>query len=95
MARGGKRPGAGRPKGTGNKVTEAAKRKALEDGISPLDYMLSVLRDEGQTDDRRMDAAKAAAPYIHPRLATTEVTGKDGDALVVQIVRYGEDSATE
>jgi hypothetical protein len=29
-----------------------------------------------------MDAAKNAAPYVHPRLASTELTGKDGKPLM-------------
>jgi hypothetical protein len=37
--------------------------------------MLSVLRDEGATPMERMDAAKAAAPYVHPRLAAIEHAG--------------------
>jgi len=33
----------------------------------------------------RMDAAKAAAPFIHPRLATIDNThtGKDGGPIVI------------
>ena len=37
--------------------------------MSPLDYLLSILRDEGQPQPARVEAAKAAAPYLHPRLA--------------------------
>lgn len=35
--------------------------------------MLSLLRDETQEKAVRFEAAKAAAPYIHPRLASTEM----------------------
>lgn len=70
MAQG--RKTGGRQKGTPNKAT-AAKRAAIEaSGLTPLDYMLSVLRDETQSQEARMDAAKAAAPYVHPRLSTIE-----------------------
>ena len=37
--------------------------------MSPLDYLLSILRDDGQPQSARVEAAKAAAPYLHPRLA--------------------------
>lgn len=41
-------------------------------GELPLEYMLKVLRDE-QDDEKRRDAmAIAAAPYVHPRLATID-----------------------
>ncbi|WP_244493163.1 hypothetical protein [Aureimonas sp. AU20] len=40
----------------------------------PLDYMLSILRDERQTEDNRMWAAEKAAPYVHSKLASVEMT---------------------
>jgi hypothetical protein len=44
----------------------------------PLDYMLGVLRDETEDKGRRDEMAKAAAPYVHPRLAstTTKLSGE-------------------
>lgn len=41
----------------------------------PLDYMLSILRDKNMAPDARMDAAKAAAPYVHAKLASVEHKG--------------------
>lgn len=75
MARGGARPGSGRKPGQTTKVNEEARAKALADGISPLDYMLKQLRDDKLGRDVRMDAAKAAAPYVHARLAAVEHSG--------------------
>jgi hypothetical protein len=51
---------------------------ATEDGVMPLDVMLAVMRGEplatGQKPtDQQLRAAIAAAPYLHPRLATTTV----------------------
>lgn len=75
--RGGRREGAGRPKGSATLKTRQKANEILEDGgLTPLDYMLSVLRDESLAHEDRMDAAKSAAPYIHPRLAATENTHK-------------------
>ena len=34
-----------------------------QNGLSPLDYLLSVVRDEKAAQRFRIDAAKAAAPY--------------------------------
>lgn len=85
MAVGGKRPGAGRPKGAANKRT-VEKVKAIEaSGLTPLDFLTSVYRDIGEEMSRRVDAAKAAAPYVHARLNTIELGGKDGGGIVVQI----------
>lgn len=72
MARGGQRSGAGRKPGAPNKLNAEARKQAAEGGIMPLDYMLQILRDEAKPDDERMDAAKAAAPYVHARLAAVE-----------------------
>ena len=44
-------------------------------GLTPLDYLLSVMRDEALERDARVDAAKAAAPYVHARLAAVEHSG--------------------
>ena len=56
-------------------------------GITPLQYLLDIMRGELQDPVMRFEAAKAAAPYIHARLASTELTGKDGSDLVVKVMR--------
>jgi len=45
--------------------------------------MLKVMRDENAALDVRLDAAKAAAPYMHPRLAAIEHTGADGGPIQI------------
>ena len=84
MARGGKREGAGRPKGARNKATEEARQQAAKEGETPLAYMLRVMRD-GEADAKRRDAmAQAAAPYLHPKLSTVEHSGKGGGPIRIQ-----------
>ena len=73
MARG-KKTG-GRQKGTPNKNTAERFADLIGAGITPLEYMLQVLRDPSVEHARRQDMAKAAAPYLHPRLAQTEISG--------------------
>lgn len=88
--RGGPRKGAGRPKGSATKRTREIADRAAAEGITPLEYMLQVMRDESEHEDPRVqiareamrfEAAKAAAPYMHPRLAAVEHTGRDGEPL--------------
>jgi hypothetical protein len=74
--RGGRRPGAGRKMGSVTKVTAQARKQALESGISPLDYMLKVMRNAKAETKRRDDMAKAAAPYLHSHLSSTNVNAK-------------------
>lgn len=78
MARGGKREGAGRPEGAVTKRARDIANKAAEEGLMPLDYMLSILRNEEADTKDRMWAAEKAAPFVHPKLANVEHSGKDG-----------------
>ena len=84
MARGGYRPGAGRPKGlrapSEVKTVPADVRAAANRArLTPLDYMLTVLSDDGADDARRDRMAIAAAPYCHPR-RDAEASGKKEQA---------------
>lgn len=88
--RGGARPGAGRKKGSATKRTREIADKAMEEGLTPLEYMLKIMRQDSAHEDpkvqvareaMRFEAAKAAAPYVHPRLAAVEHTGADGKDL--------------
>lgn len=81
MAYGGARPGAGRKKGAPNKITAEAQKKAAETGIMPLDYMLEMLRNESLPAEDRFEAAKAAAPYVHAKLAAVAHSGEMGIAI--------------
>ena len=58
------------------KLNEKARKQALATGITPLDYMLAILRDEAKSQVDRFEAAKAAAPYVHARLANVEHKGE-------------------
>ena len=78
---GGRRPGAGRPKGSRNKKTLEQVKAVEETGKTPLEYLLEIMRDKNRDADQRIDAAKAAAPYIHPRLTATTVSGDEDKPL--------------
>lgn len=70
--RGGPRPGAGRKPGAINKASAKAREKAEAEGIMPLDFMLSIMRDETAERAERLDMAKAAAPYVHAKLSAVD-----------------------
>ncbi|HET9159667.1 MAG TPA: hypothetical protein VFN88_03575 [Caulobacteraceae bacterium] len=72
MARGGARPGAGRKPGAASKKTREIADKAAAEGLTPLEYMLGILRDEQQPVAMRFEAAKHAAPFVHPKLSSIE-----------------------
>jgi hypothetical protein len=64
-----------------NKATAAKVEEIAASGLTPLDHMLAVMRDESADPQRRDDMARSAAPYVHPKLASVEVGGKDGGAI--------------
>lgn len=96
MASGGKRPGAGRRKGSLTKKTVEIATRAAEEGITPLEFLLDAMRDEGQQFDKRLDAAKAAAPYMHARLSNiehkTDPNAVVGFALISAVPRTDADT---
>ncbi len=72
MAHGGPRTGAGRKLGAATAKTREVADKAAAEGITPLEFMLQVMRDESAERSERLDMAKSAAPYIHPKLSSIE-----------------------
>jgi hypothetical protein len=83
----------GRKRGTPNKKSAAMIEAVEKNGITPLEYLLDVMRKpypkdadaatKVTIDGMRFEAAKAAAPYVHPRLSAVE-TGKPGDFKELQ-----------
>lgn len=96
MARGGRRAGAGRPKGSKSKRT--ATKVALIPALAhrqqaeelPLDMLLKAMRDETRPIELRLAAAKVAAPYYHakvssgPPKASFEMTEHELEAAIAR-----------
>lgn len=80
----GKKTG-GRKKGVPNKASAAKVEAIAQSGLTPLDFMLSIVRGEPPANADaatilafhalRLDAAKAAAPYVHPKLQPVDAQG--------------------
>ena len=83
MPKGGPRPNSGRKPGSPNKKTAELQRKIAAEGITPLEYMLQVLRSKNSNKLEKLDAAKAAAPYLHPRLSSVDMSTKGDTTLRV------------
>ena len=82
---GGVRPGAGRKKGGTNRATEEALASAKQTGELPLDFLLRIMRDPVQEFGKRIDCAKAAAPYLHAKRAPVGSDGEDAAGVTVII----------
>ena len=88
--RGGRRPGARRPPGAKNRKTVETQAAIEASGMTPLDYMISVMRDERNDLRTRLEAAHHAAPYVHSKLTASELTVNeaepvDREALVARL----------
>lgn len=68
----------------------------LDGSLTPLEVMLKAMRfhSEAQRWDQAASVAKDAAPYMHPRLAAVEHSGRDGGPIeVTRIERVIVDTA--
>ena len=87
---GGKRAGAGRKPGSLTQRTREIAEGALAEGLTPLEYLLDILRDETQAQEVRTDAAKAAAPYCHARLQSVEAHGNLAESYEDRLKRVAD-----
>lgn len=71
----GARKGAGRPLGSANKKTLEIANKAAEQGITPLEVMINVMRQHYAAKEfpEAVDVAVKAAPYLHSKLSSVDL----------------------
>jgi hypothetical protein len=74
----------GRKRGTPNKRSVRQLQAAVAGGAMPLDFLLSVVRAEALPIELRLDAARAAAPFMHHKLSALQHVGQDGGPIRVQ-----------
>ena len=85
----------GRLKGTKNKVTAERQAAVEASGLTPLEFMLSVMRDPANETAVRLDAAKAAAGYVHPRLTAVSPPQEDAVSFVINAEPISRDEWLE
>jgi hypothetical protein len=97
MPRGGSRPGAGRKTKAVRDAIEACQvaAKRTKGEMSPLDFMLAVMRDEGQDLKLRTAMAQAAAPYIHAKPADTPKGKKEAQQEAAGTAGHGTEWADD
>jgi len=88
MSQGGKRKGAGRPRG----VSIGTKQERLDAKLgkgqtTPLKYMLNLLNNTQVSVEKNMWAAKEAAPFVHSKLSSVNktISGDEDKPLTVSI----------
>ena len=87
----GKKTGGGSRKGRPNKVTAEREKEIQASGLTPLDYMLSALRNPATDQARRDWAAQTAAPYCHARLSQIDANHSGSLDLRGWLQKLGED----
>jgi hypothetical protein len=99
----GSRPGerrGGRQKGTPNRRTLALRMGLEAAGASPevaaappqqqpLTFLLAAMNNNELPIATRIDAAKAAAPYLHFRKGLVDTSGRDVP-ITVQVLRFSD-----
>src|SRR5688572_21221327 len=81
MQNGGARSGAGRKPGSSTQRTREIADRCAEEGVTPLEIIVTVMREQWQAYQTNKDPAAAqvailaanhAAPYIHPKLSQVD-----------------------
>lgn len=82
--------GKGRPKGALNKTTVAAKDAIAKaaDELGGADRLVEWAKEDPANE-------RVFWGTIYPKLLPLQVSGEGGGPLVVQVIRFGDDSATE
>lgn len=88
MQHGGKRPGAGRPRGSTDHAI--AEFLPVIDGLTPLEFLLRVVAAPEAPLQVRIEAAKAAAPYCHQKLAPKKADDEEKPTVSPEEASWSE-----
>ena len=53
--------------------SEETAREIEESGLTPLQYLMDIVRDEEAPRKDRIECARAAIPFVHARLSNVEL----------------------
>jgi hypothetical protein len=69
----------------------AAREAAIKaGGITPLDFLIETYRDKDQPMNIRVDSAKAAAQYVHPKLSAVTLSGDPENPVEQRVTHVDE-----
>jgi len=84
----------GRPKGSKNKTTLGVQEKLAAMGCDPIEGMAKIAAAAYEENNHKLagDMYKELAQYVAPKRKAIEVSGNDGGPLVVQVVRFADNT---
>lgn len=91
MAQGGKRPGAGRPKGTPNKATADVRAMAQKYGPSALATLSEIMEDTGAPEAARVAASKELLDRAYGKSKQAVEHSGQSDKPLVVVLNDGDD----
>lgn len=61
-----------------------------EYGMNPAEEVIRLIREDRLDDEMKARLMMEMLEYVQPKLQRTELTGKDGGALTVEILRFAD-----
>ena len=80
----------GRKKGSPNQRTRELTARIEASGMTPLDFMIAVMRSPEAPLALRCEMARQAAPFVHAKLATIAHTGADRGPTVKEHITHDQ-----
>jgi hypothetical protein len=71
----------GRKKGVRNKRSSEMEARIRASGMDPLAFLIALMRNAKAPLELRFEAARSAAPFVHPKLTAVEHSGPAGGAV--------------
>lgn len=88
MARGGARPGSGRPAGKPNKRTQEIQDRLDELDCDPIEGMAMIAADPTASQELKFQAYKELAQYVAPKRKAIDMNATLDGSFNIQVVRF-------
>ena len=90
MAKGGARPGSGRPAGKANKRSQEIQDRLEKLGCDPIEGMAVIAMDPNTDDSLKMQCYKELAQYIAPKRKAIDMEASLDGNVTIEVVRVSD-----
>lgn len=90
----GHKKSGGKVKGSVNKERMTLINRIREKfpNLCPIEKMCEMIESPTTEESTKLTCCKEVAQYIYPKLKSIEHSNKDGEAFIVQVVRFGNNN---